>query len=49
MQFQSMIQKDTLYGFLMLNFLKTDIQDLEQIHSCLNDKKIKIETLLALN
>lgn len=36
-------------GFIMLNFLEGDYQDINQIHSCLNDKKIKIETLLSLN
>lgn len=36
-------------GFINLDFMAGDKQDLENIKSCLHDKKLKIEALLSLN
>lgn len=36
-------------GFIGMEFMKDDIYDMKQIQHCLQDKKIKVETLLSLN
>ena len=36
-------------GYIALDFMNGDKQDFETTRKCLNDKKIKIETLLSVN